>query len=229
MTEQLNQELYDKLAFKSQLKYKIYENTYTTFQQMKSLAKDIIAELKNFMNSKNPKIGIEFGDRGEFEAELKVAGDLLILTMHTNVFEFPRYHEVMKTSYIKDDPARSYCGVINIYNFLSDSFKYSRINDLGYLVARIFINKDLNYMVEGKRQVGMLYNSFITEKIDNNAIKQIIESALIYCIDFDLLTPPYDNVKEVSVAEFQETTTNMRMKTGKRLGFRFQADHDEIR
>lgn len=229
MADEMYQELLDKLANKSQLKYRIYENTYAAFQQMKSSAKTLLAELKAFMQAKNAKIGIEFRDRGEFEAELKVAGDLLILTMHTNVFEFPRYHEVMKTSYIKDDPTRSYCGVINIYNFLSDSFKYSRINDLGYLVARIFINKEQNYMVEGKRQVGMLYNNFINEQIDEGAIKKIIESALIYCIDFDLLTPPYDNVKEVSVAEFQETTSNMRMKTGKRLGFRFQADHDEIR
>lgn len=229
MATEMHQELLDKLALKSQLKYKVYENTYATFQQMKVIARELIAELKNFMLSKNPKIGIEFRDRGEFEAELKVAGDLLILTMHTNVFEFPRYHEVMKTSYIKEDPLRSYCGVINIYNFLSDSFKYSRINDLGYLVARIFVNKELCYMVEGKRQVGMLYNNFITEPIDNEAITKILESALIYCIDFDLLTPPYDNVKEVSVAEFQETTSNMRLKTGKRLGFRFQADHDEIR
>ena len=35
----------------------------------------------------------------------------------------------------------TFCGIINIYNFLSDSFKYNRESDLGYLVGRIFINK----------------------------------------------------------------------------------------
>ena len=44
---------------------------------------------------------------------------------------------------------RTYCGVINMYNFLSDSFKYNRENDLGYLIGRMFINKE-NTFVEGK-------------------------------------------------------------------------------
>ena len=51
---------------------------------------------------------------------------------------------------------------------------------------------------------------------------------MLYTINFDLLTPPYDSVKEVSVYEMQTTLDNMKIKTGKRLGFRFQADVNEM-
>ena len=115
-----------------------------------------------------------------------------------------------------------------MYNFLADSFKYSRINDSGYLVARLFINKEMHFMVEGKRQVGFFYNSFSNEPINKEDIKKILSSAINYCIDFDLLTPPYDTVKELSVMEIQDNNNCMNIKTGKRLGFRFQADHDKI-
>jgi len=135
----------------------------------------------------------------------------------------------MRTPYIRDDKQRSYCGVINIYNFLSDSFKYNRVNDLGYLIGRVFINREKHYFIEGKREIGNLFFNFATSILDNESIRKIIESAMLYTINFDLLTPPYDSVKEVSVYEMQTTLDNMKIKTGKRLGFRFQADQDEFK
>lgn len=221
-------ELIEKLSAKASVKHEVFETTCNVFQQFKGVAKIITNDTKSKMKSVNEKISVLFSDRGQYEAEMKFAGDTLIMMMHTNVFEFPRHHSVMRTSYIKDDPTRSYCGIISVYNFLSDSFKYNRVNDIGYLVARIFVNREKHFMVEGKRQIGMLYNNFINESITESALQKILETAILYSIDFDLLTPPYDNVKEVSVSEFLETTSMMRLKTGKRLGFKFQADHDEV-
>ena len=118
--------------------------------------------------------------------------------------------------------------MINIFNFLSDSFKYNRTNDLGYLVGRVFINKENHYFIEGKRQLGFLYTDFVNATIDKNAIKSIIESTILYCLNFDLFTPPFDSVKELSVSEIQEASNSMNIKTGKRLGFRFQSDNDKM-
>ena len=47
-------------------------------------------------------------------------------------------------------------------------------------------------------------------------------------MDFDLLTPHYDNMKELTVDDVNEVTNMMKIKTGKRLGFKFQADNDFI-
>jgi len=222
------EQIIQRLSTKSVMKQEIYQKTNETFQLMKKTAKEITEDVRKKMGSINKNIIVEFSSKGEFQADLRYAGDLLMLTMHTNIFEFPKSHEIMKTSYIIDDPTRSYCGVIFFYNFLADSFKYSRINDAGYLVARLFINKEMHYMVEGKRQVGFFYNSFSNEPIDKDVLKRILSSAINYCIDFDLLTPPYDTVKEVTVQEIQDSNTCMNIKTGKRLGFRFQADHDKL-
>lgn len=218
----------DTLREKTVLKNNIYEITYTNFQLFKTVFKEIALDLTQKVTQSDQRIKIEFKDKGEFEAELKVGGDLLIFNMHTNIFDFDKSHTIWKSSYLHDDPSRSYCGMITVHNFLSDSLKYNRINDVGYLVARIFINKEQHFFVEGKRQLGFLYNDFVNSKINKDQITALTESAILYCLDFDLLTPPYDAVKQSSVLEIQEWSSAMQSKTGKRVGFKFQADGDEL-
>ena len=99
-------------------------------------------------------------------------------------------------------------------------------NDLGYLVARIFVNVEDHFFVEGKRQLGFLYNDFANSVIDKAQLRNIMESAVLYCLDFDLFTPPFDEVKVISLGQVQESSAMLSLKTGKRLGFRFQADTD---
>jgi hypothetical protein len=219
--------LTEKIIEKGGMKLDVYNNTFESFQDLKAVAKEMIASLKKKVTKTDKRIQFNFTDNGEFEAELKFGGDMLLLTMHTNVFEFPREHDIMNLSYIKQDITRSYCGIINMYNFLADSYKYNRANDVGYLVARIFINREYHYFVEGKRQIGLMYNNFAKAKIDRNSLKNILETAISYCVDFDLLTPVYDSIKVVSVSEMLEDSMNLNIRTGKRLGFRFQIDQDD--
>lgn len=218
-------EIADTINRKGTLKLDVYDNTLAAINHFKAQAQVIIRELQENMQSKH-LIPLEYKDKGDFEFEIKFAGDVLIFMMHTNIFEFSRYHEIMKTPYIKKNNDRSYCGIINIYNFLADSFKYNRLNDSGYLIGRIFINNENHYYIEGKREIALLYNDFAKSVITPESIRQIVMSSILYTINFDLLTPPYDQVNVVTVYEMQETIENMRMKTGKRLGFRFQADED---
>ncbi len=216
------------LKEKSVMKQDVYDNTYHAFKIMKASAKQIVTDLKNEILVIDKRIVIDYREKGEFEFELRVAGDLLIFSMHTNVFEFDKSHQIWKSSYVKEDHSRSFCGIINIYNFLNDSFRYNRINDLGYAIGRVFVNKENHYFIEGKRQLGFLYNDFVHAVIDEKALRAVLESTILYCLNFDLFTPPFDAVKEVSVSDMQMASENMQMKTGKRLGFRFQVDNDEI-
>lgn len=229
MSEPTKRELIlQRLSEKSVMKFDVYDNLCFIFHEMKKVAREIAEELRKDVSGLKKDVPIEYTEIGDFEFRLKFASDFLVVTMHTNVFEFSRDHEIMKTSYVKEDIMRSYCGVIHMYNFLADSYKYNRLNDIGYLIGRIFVNKDLHYFIEGKRQIGFLYNNFVNEVISKNTIKEIMEAAILYCIDFDLLTPPYDTIKEVSVGEMMQLSSNISLKTGKRLGFKFQADEAEI-
>lgn len=231
MDETSKKELLSNLISKACLKQDVYHNTLKTFDLFKISIKSVIDEFREKAKLQNPKYDIpfEFRKRGDFEIEMKFAGDVLIFMMHTNVFEFPRDHFVMRTSYLKEDPNRAYCGIINIYNFLSDSFKYRRVNDSGYLIGRIFVNKDMHYFIEGKREIGRLYNNFVTSEMNESVACDIVESAIKFTINFDLLTPPYENVKVVNVNEFLSNLDSMSLKTGKRLGFQFKANQNEIK
>lgn len=226
MTEkEVRESLLEALVIKSNVKQKVYENTQQTFTILKKVLKQLEETYCSKIKNDVPASALPvFKERGSFEAEFKIAGDLLIFSMHSNVFEFDDKHPVWNTQYIKDDPLRSYCGTINIYNFLADSFKYNRVNDLGYLVARIFVNKENHFFVEGKRQADEVVKDFAMDTISPGVIRQILETAIQYCIEFDLLVPLYDQVKLATVDQMNQKMSYSKMITGKRLGFGFNSD-----
>ncbi|MCB2195326.1 MAG: hypothetical protein KQH79_05665 [Bacteroidetes bacterium] len=225
MTEQDNKEkILTALEMKSLVKQKVYDQTFQVFNLLKELLQEIVDEYNAEIQVKDPRVSFEYKERSQFEVELKVAGDLLIFSMHSNIFEFDRNHSVWKLNYVKDNPIYSFCGIINVYNFLADSFKYNRLEDLGYLISRLFVNIENHFFVEGKRQQEYLYNNFPDLVISKEKLKDIILRIIIYAIDFDLLVPPYDNVKIASVAQLNEKVEFHKMKTGKRLGFKFNSD-----
>ena len=226
MIMELKESLKDLVFNKSELKQEVYQATKDSFELFRELMRELIGLFKQRSRDEGKEVAFEFTDRGDFEFEVKFAGDILLFMMHTNVFEFSRDHQVMKTPYVREDTRRSYCGVIHIYNFLADSFTYQRDNDMGYMIGRVFVNNEKHYFIEGKRELGMMYSNFGTSLITNESVQSILESAIEYTTNFDLLTPPYDEVKLVSVGEMRSNFDKKTLVTGKRLGFRFQADNE---
>ena len=195
----------EALVIKSTVKQQVYENTRLTFTILKKVLNQLEKDYIKAVKGKVPDMVLpQYHDRAPFEVEFKLGGDLLIFSMHSNVFEFDDKHPVWKTKYIEKDSLRSYCGVINIYNFLADSFKYNRVNDLGYLVARIFVNKDKHFFVEGKRQSDEVVKDFAIDTISPGLVRQIVETAIQYSIEFDLLLPVYDQVKVATVDQMRQ-------------------------
>ncbi len=214
----------DTLKSKSVLKEKVFDNTVGWFGVVKDILKNYSKEVNNSLGGLDSRIKMEYTDRSNFDAQLKVAGDILLFSMHSNIFQFDREHPAWKTTYIQKDKFNAYSGIINIYNFLADSFKYSRLDDLGYLIARIFINHENQYFVEGKRQMGLLFTNFGNEQISRESLQTIISTAILYSLEFDLLVPPYDAVKIATVGQVETKIQNSRIITGKRLGFQFNSD-----
>ena len=139
----LRTKILDAIVKKSTLKQQIFDNTFSTFNDLKEVLFEMASEIDDELDGKlDRRVRIEYRDRGKFEAQLQVASDILIFQMHTDVFEFDANHIVWQNGYVQQNKENSYCGVINIYNFLSDSLKYNRNADEGYLVGRIFINRE---------------------------------------------------------------------------------------
>jgi len=224
MTANKENIILETIKKKSLLKQHVFTNTFNVFTDLKTVLTEIEKSYNAQLKDSVPNPPFKYKDVSDFQCELKIAGDILVFQMHSNIFEFDRDHGVWKISYVQNNEMVTYSGIINIYNFLADSFKYDRVNDLGYLVGRIFINKDMHYFVEGKRQMGYLYNDFGNSIIDKKSLKEIIDTAIAYSLDFDLLVPPYENMKVITVEQIKDKRKKSQIQTGKRLGFGFRAD-----
>ena len=224
-THSLREKILETIIRKSTLKQKVFDNTFAAFNLLKETLLEMASEMDDALDGKlDRRVRLEYRDRGKFEAQLQVANDLLIFQMHTDVFEFDPAHPVWKTPYVEADRENSYCGVVNIYNFLSDSFKFNRNADEGYLIGRIFINREKRFFVEGKRQTSMRPMAFGSAEITRETLVKIIETAVYYAINFDLLMPPYEDNKRVTVDQFNTKMDNSKFTTGKRIGYEFNVD-----
>ena len=221
----LREKILATIINKSTLKQHIFDNTFATFNELKDVLFEIASELDDDLDGKlDKRVRIEYRDRGKFEAQLQIASDLLIFRMHTDIFEFDSNHIIWQNSYVQQEGDNAYCGVIDIYNFLSDSFKFNRNADEGYLIGRIFINREKCYFVEGKRQSLVRPMNFGENKITREALISIMETAIHYAINFDLLVPSYEDNKRVTVDQFNSKMDNSKFTTGKRLGYDFNVD-----
>ena len=221
----LRKKILETIVSKSTLKQKVFDNTFASFNDLKETLLEMASEMDDQLDGLlDRRVRLEYRDRGKFEAQIQVANDLLIFQMHTDVFEFEPNHVIWQNPYVQTDRDNSYCGVINIYNFLSDSFKFNRNADEGYLIGRIFINREKCYFVEGKQQTSMRPMQFGKAEIDSEALVRILESAIYYALHFDLLLPSYDDNKRVTVDQFNTKLDNSKFVTGKRLGYDFDVD-----
>ena len=224
----LKEKILETIVSKSTLKQKVFDNTFGVFNELKDTLLELASELDDALEGRiDRRVRLEYRDRGKFEAQLQLANDILIFQMHTDVFEFDRDHPVWHNPYVQQERKNSYCGVINIYNFLSDSFKFNRNADEGYLIARIFINRNRHYFAEGKRQHAMRADRFGSAEISRDSLIRHLETAIDYALNFDLLVPPYETNKRVTVDQFNTKMDNSKFVTGKRIGYDFTTDKEE--
>ncbi|MBR9860663.1 hypothetical protein GYB22_07920 [bacterium] len=213
-------EIIDGLNNKASLKQYIYRNTLETFKNLRQVARQIADQVAPEVLKKDPDVEVELREINEFEFHLKFSGDTIAFIMHTNVFTFPPDHEVTKTKYVQESPEMGYFGMIQAYNFLSDSLKYHRLADVGYLLARIFINAEGHFYIDGQRQLDFLYKDVTNNVINPEMIIKIIEQSMMYALDFDLYVPPVDAMSEITLEQKNYFNNPSGMATGKRLGFK---------
>jgi hypothetical protein len=207
------------LSEKSVMKQDVFSNTISVFNMLKDVLKERSNDLSEAVSNIDKRITVNYKETSPQSVQMKVAGDMLDFYMHSNVFEFDRSHPMFKSGYIRGNELNSFCGIINVYNFLADSYKYNRLTDLGYLIARIFVNREKRFFIETKTQIGYKYINFSSEPITSETLTEVIQELIIFAVSFDLFTPPFDAVRQVSVQEMQERQLSNALRTGKRLGY----------
>ncbi len=204
---------------KAALKQHIYRNTLTVFKELRRCAQQIAEQLAPEVVKKDKNVEVELKEVSDFEFHLKFSGDTIAFIMHTNIFTFPPPHEVNKKKYVQEAPQRGYFGMIQAYNFLSDSIKYHRLADVGYLLARLFINSEGHFYVDGQRQLDFLYKDVDKNVVNEEVIIKIIEQTMLYALDFDLYVPPVNAMAEITLEQKNYFNNPSGLATGKRLGF----------
>jgi hypothetical protein len=210
----------DTLIEKSIVKQDTYLITLEHFFTIKKVIKYIIDNYGKQLKNVSQKIALDFTDNGIFEAKMQVAGDVMIFNMHSNVFTFDEKHWIWEHEHVKANKLNGYFGVINVYNFIADSFKYNRLGDYGFLVARIFINREGYYFVEGNPGFGSFTDDFGKNKIDISRMREIIQSIIQFSLEVDLVVPPLETVQIATVEQMMDKMNMSKIETGKPLGFK---------
>ncbi len=217
----MERDIINILNEKASTKQDVYRKTQEIFIDLQNVLKEKANRIFKEIKEKDKNIEVSFSSKGKFEAQIKFSGETLLFHMHSNIFTLPNNNPLYKSKYIKEDPLRTFFGVIHVYNFLSDSLKYNRVNDSGFLISRIFINKDLQFFVEGDQEIGYLFNDFLKQKINNDYLNKIVDVLMIHALNDDLVAPEFNRVREIYVHQILDMNSNQKIKTSKRLGYKF--------
>ncbi len=216
----------DLLLNKAAMKQDIADYSEKVFEQFKVVMLDEIEILKKTVD--DTRVRMKLKDKGKYEFRVSIGSDILVFQLHRNVFKLPEENPLWKTPYLEENGANGFFGMINIYNFLAESFEQNRLNDAGYLIGRVYLNHEEKFMVEGKGQLGFLFRDLANSKMNDDIIRHVLQVSMAFAIEFDLITPPYELVQEVSVGQIKMISSDLQVATGKRLGFKFATDENAV-
>jgi hypothetical protein len=206
------------LESKSTAKQITYKKLIAAFHQLRDESQRIMDELIKTSHPADDDVTLVFEEVNEHEFHVKLAGDLLVFVLHTNVVTFEETHAIMKDPYIQTSEVNRYFGQIMIYNFMADSVKYNRVNDPGYLLARLLINHEGRYLVEGEGRLGFLFNEISQQPITHKELNMLVQLALTMAIENDLMAPPFPQVKFITLHQKLEKT--QELGGGQKIGFK---------
>ncbi|TNE54407.1 MAG: hypothetical protein EP338_07395 [Bacteroidetes bacterium] len=226
MIEKYREEVLEILHQKAALKQDIHFDTLKVFDRFKEVMREEVGILRKKITDQ--RVRMQYVDKGKFESQIFVGSDMLFFHMHPNVFLLPDGHPFWKLDYLKENPDNGYFGIIYIYNFLAQSVLQNRSEDPGYLISRIFVNREGHFFIEGHGLLGKEFKDVEKEVLSDDNLRTILYRCFGFATQFELLTPPYEVMSEVNVHQIKELSLSLRLKTEKRVGFRFAGEQQEL-
>lgn len=208
------------LKHKACTKQFVYRQTIEIFKRLKKIAADISNVIDHEIQAVDKTVDVEYINVSDFEFQIKFSGDLLVFSMHSNVVTFPNEHVLQKNPYILQDPTRGFFGAIVAYNFLADSLKYNRMMDPGYLLARMFLNKEEHFYIEGVRQLHFLHPDISQNVLTDEILRNFIESTMLASLEEDSEMPNFEKERVISV---QQKLSKTMLGNIQKVGFKMNA------
>jgi hypothetical protein len=210
------------LESKSTAKQTAYKHICKAFSVLAAEARSIVTELNRRANPADKDVTVEFNVINDHEFDVKLAGDMLIFVMNTNVVTLEESHPIMKEDYIKRNDVNRYFGQVMVYNFMADSLKHNRNNDPGYLLARLMINHENHFFIEGEKELEA-YGRMSEKPISHAGLQQLVKIVLKMAIENDLVAPAFTQVKSITVNQKRDHT--FELGGAHKIGFRMSYEH----
>jgi len=210
------------LESKSTAKQTTFRHTCWAFNVLSSQAQHMVEELKRLAKPGDPDVTVEFNIATQHEFDVKLAGDMLIFVMNTNIVTFDESHPIMKEAYILEREVNRYFGQIMIYNFMADSMKFNRVNDPGYLLARLMLNHESRFFIEGDKELTD-YNKISERPLTEEDLKNLVNVVLRMAIENDLVAPAFTQVKSITLNQKKDHT--MEFGGAQKIGFRMSYEN----
>ncbi|MCB0516644.1 MAG: hypothetical protein R2798_12705 [Chitinophagales bacterium] len=181
-------------------KQKVFHLCLGIFDKMRYMTQQITEAINQSIEDV-AWVSAEFMDKGEFEFQVRLSGELIVFSFHSNIITFPENHVINANPYIKENELRSYFGVFLAYNFLNDAIKYNRLHDQGYLIARMFVNIDEKYYIEGVRQLNFLHPNVAENDLHDEMLFAFISSCFLAALQNNSVVPDFESEKVINIAQ----------------------------
>lgn len=213
-----------KLQTTSKLKYNLFDSVVSLFAQLEEICKDVTLELQEADKGEKP-IPIKVEKINDYEFIFRVGGDVLVFILQSNIVKLPDDTYLAKSKYLKSDPDLNYFGQILIYNFLSDTLTFGRLDDPGYLIGRILINKENKFFLEGDRKIVFNFPELKDNPVTKEKMRSLIEDLILSALSNDLLAPAFHDIMVINYHQKLEHTSSMG--NPQKIGFDFFAKNRE--
>lgn len=219
--QQILQDVNGKCAHK----VRVMTSAESAFEMLKKESQ-VLAELLISERDPAAETSVSFKAPSRPQFHLIIGEDALVFNLHEDVFDIEPGHTARKSSYVREDDRRTFCGLISMYNYLASSIEKNRVDDIGYLIGRIFVNADGHFFVEGKKRMGYLFNDFGTQTMAPEPAREIILAAAQQCLETDLQVPPFEAFASLNVLQIQAINGTPNPQMARPLGFHFNKPTD---
>lgn len=211
------EQIFNQLKNKACLKQKAYKNIKDIFNQLKAEALHTVGALSKRGDELDNSIIVALNEISDFEFHIKFGSDLLVFILRSNIVTFGEEYPVMQSDYIKEKEDRKFFGSILVYNFMADSLKYNRVEDSGYLIARMLVNVENHFYIEGVRQLDFLFTDIKQNVISTPWLKLFIEKLMLTALDTDLIGIRYAELNKLT--NYDRINQSLQLGTGQKIGF----------
>ena len=216
-------DIINKIETTSQLKKNLFEQVTSFFTDLEKTCREVAIELQK--ESANNTIAVKIEKINDYEFLFRVGGDVLVFILQSNIVRLSDDAYISKSKYLKDDVTLRYFGQVLVYNFLADTLTYGRLDDPGYLISRILINRENHFFLEGDRKIVFEFPELKDNPITKDKNRKLVENLVLSALNNDLLAPNFNDIMLISYHQKLEHTSSMG--NPKKIGFDFFAKNRE--